>query len=269
MQIPKEKRLRLSVNAPSTPGKPLCIQPGSEQNVCGIIASLSDNAHKDSKTCVHRERLAADMDLAPLWKGIVLGLGAAAPIGPVNVEIARRSLRGGFIAGLLLGCGAVTIDVLYLALASLGVASMIGRPGMMLVVGIIGAGVLAYLGIGALRSAWKHSALASATNDSAMPPPRRNYVTGLVMTALNPLTLAFWFAATPSLAADASRRQIPLACAGVAIGALSWVCFFATLMSLARRLNRRRVEAIADAVGGVTLIGFALYTIWRVITPFL
>ena len=27
-------------------------------------------------------------------KGVILGLGAAVPIGPVNVEIARRTLRG-------------------------------------------------------------------------------------------------------------------------------------------------------------------------------
>lgn len=185
-------------------------------------------------------------DFAPLWKGIVLGLGAAAPIGPVNVEIARRSLRGGFRAGFLLGCGAVTIDVAYLALASLGVATVVvGRPRLMLAVGIIGAGVLAYLGVAALRSAWKHSSLSSAGEAATLPLPRKNYVTGLVMTALNPLTLAFWFAATPSLAAD-GQRDLPLACAGVAAGALSWVLPFrgpdepgATTESPPRRGDRR------------------------------
>ena len=30
-----------------------------------------------------------------LGNGLLLGLGAAAPIGPVNVEIARRTLRHG------------------------------------------------------------------------------------------------------------------------------------------------------------------------------
>src|SRR5688500_18429255 len=102
------------------------------------------------------ERISLLIELAPLWKGMVLGLGAAAPIGPVNVEIARRSLRGGFGAGLLLGCGAVTIDVVYLALASAGMATLVvGRPRLMLAVGVVGAVVLGYLGATALRSAWK------------------------------------------------------------------------------------------------------------------
>src|SRR3954452_25223415 len=53
-----------------------------------------------------------------VFKGIALGLGAAAPIGPVNVEIARRTLRFGRGAGFLLGCGAVTIDVGYAVVTS-------------------------------------------------------------------------------------------------------------------------------------------------------
>jgi len=50
--------------------------------------------------------------------GLALGLGAAAPIGPVNVEIARRTLRFGRRAGFLLGCGAVTVDVGYAVVTS-------------------------------------------------------------------------------------------------------------------------------------------------------
>ena len=39
------------------------------------------------------------VSLGLIAKGIALGLGAAVPIGPVNVQIARRTLRGGFGAG--------------------------------------------------------------------------------------------------------------------------------------------------------------------------
>src|SRR4051794_29175597 len=59
------------------------------------------------------------MSLLLLLNGVGLGLGAAAPIGPVNVEIARRTLRFGRRAGFLLGCGAVTVDVFYAVVTSL------------------------------------------------------------------------------------------------------------------------------------------------------
>src|SRR5438067_13866243 len=84
-------------------------------------------------------------------KAVILGLGAAAPIGPVNVEIARRTLRGGFRAGFALGCGAVTVDVTYAVLASFSLRPVLSRPWLLNVIGIAGAALLAYLGISCLR----------------------------------------------------------------------------------------------------------------------
>ena len=52
------------------------------------------------------------MHRALLLQGILIGLGAAVPIGPVNVEIARRTLRGGFLAGLFLGATQFELTVL-------------------------------------------------------------------------------------------------------------------------------------------------------------
>ena len=78
------------------------------------------------------------MGIGILWKGITLGLGAAAPIGPVNVEIARRAIRGGFWAGFLLGLGAVTVDVSYVILASLSVKLFLDYPRVMLGMGVAG-----------------------------------------------------------------------------------------------------------------------------------
>ena len=67
------------------------------------------------------------MAIPLILKGVALGLGAAVPIGPVNVELARRTLRGGFSRGFALGCGAVTADVTYAILASFGLGPVLKR----------------------------------------------------------------------------------------------------------------------------------------------
>src|SRR6476620_1411581 len=89
-------------------------------------------------------------------KGLLLGIGAAAPIGPVNVEIARRTLKGGFRAGFALGCGAVTVDVTYAILSSVGVAQLVNQPAFYLAGQALGAILLTVLGviswIGAIRA---------------------------------------------------------------------------------------------------------------------
>src|SRR5580765_6294021 len=93
------------------------------------------------------------MDLSMLARGCLLGIGAAAPIGPVNVEIARRTLRDGFRAGFALGCGAVTVDVTYALLTSLGISKLAGHPSIYWPIQIIGAMLLAYLGMISARDA--------------------------------------------------------------------------------------------------------------------
>src|SRR4051812_50000553 len=70
--------------------------------------------------------------LHPYWtlllNGVLFGLGAAVPIGPVNVEIARRALRGGVWGGGGLGCGAGTPGVGYTLLYSIGVGPVTDQP---------------------------------------------------------------------------------------------------------------------------------------------
>ena len=205
------------------------------------------------------------MGLAILWKGITLGLGAAAPIGPVNVEIARRAIRGGFFAGFLLGLGAVTVDVTYVVLASFSVRLFLDRPRIMLGMGVAGGAFLILLGIECLRAVRKQW---SEPDGEAGPPPRRNYLTGLVMTALNPMTLAFWFFA-PKMTEVKESGEMPLLCAGVAIGTFSWVCFFAALMSAAGKKGKQRAVALANLAGGLTLLGFGGRAIWKVVHPYL
>jgi threonine/homoserine/homoserine lactone efflux protein len=199
-----------------------------------------------------------------LWKGILLGLGAAAPIGPVNVEIARRALRWGFAAGFLMGCGAVTVDVSYAAVLSLGAAPLVQRGRLLTVLGVLGAALLAWLGMRCLQSAWRQR---YGRVEEAATGGRGHYLTGLAMTALNPMTLVFWFVAVPGVAGQLTldpAAQLPVLCGGVFLGAFGWVCFFSALMSAAGRAARHAALVAADVAGGLMLLGFSAAAIWRV-----
>lgn len=195
--------------------------------------------------------------------GVMLGLGAAAPIGPVNVEVARRSIRGGVRAGVMLGCGAVTVDTVYVVVAGLGVRPLLWSRGAVLGLAVVAAGLLAYLGIQCLLAARKE--WAREIGEGRPEGVRRNYLTGLLMTAANPMTLAFWFAVVPTLVRGSGvdlAGGLPSAAAGVACGALAWVGFFASLTAWAGSFARRVTSIVADVAGGVLLIGFAALTLY-------
>ena len=208
------------------------------------------------------------MSPSAILSGIALGLGAAVPIGPVNVEIARRSLRGGFFAGVAFGCGAVTVDMTYAIVSSLGVRPLLGHRWIILALSVGGIGLLVYLGVMSLRAAWTSRRADPDAIINAVPPPSLHggYVTGLLMTLLNPITLAFWFLVVPAttlkLGLDPSR-DLPAICLGVFLGTISWVTCFAGVLTWLGRFRKATWIVAADTIGGLVLLGFAAAAIWR------
>jgi len=217
--------------------------------------------------------LLSPTSLAPLLDGLLLGLAAAAPIGPVNVEIARRTLRDGRAAGFALGCGAVTVDVAYAIVTSLALTPVLRYPRVTTALSIAAALLLTYLGVACLRAALRpRTADADGSQrEGNNPPLTRHYVTGLLLTALNPMTLAFWFVAVPGAVATPAaasttvppRPTLALVSVGVFAGAFAWVCFFTTLIARLRHFGRERWIAWIDLAGGLTLLTFAGRAIWR------
>jgi L-lysine exporter family protein LysE/ArgO len=203
--------------------------------------------------------------------GLTLGLGAAAPIGPVNVEIARRALRGGFWAGFALGCGAVTIDVTYAILSSLSLGPLVGRRDVQLTIGIAGFVLLVYLGLLSLASAKQHLGTdplkENRPAESAPAAHLGAYQTGLLMTLVNPMTLLFWFIVLPGRGANTQdpRHDLPMICAGVFIGTLGWVVAFSGFLGWLGRWRRNWWMAAADGLGGLMLLTLAFVGLWRLI----
>ncbi len=207
----------------------------------------------------------------PLLKGLLLGIGAAAPIGPVNVEVTRRTLKHGFRAGFALGCGAVTVDVVYAVLTSLGVAQLTGHPAVFLSIRIIGAILLTVLGVMSWISAIRALRnMPETIEPTALSTLRSGYVTGLLMTFFNPMTLLFWFTAVPATTGSAHQQgDLPIICIGVFIAALTWLTFFTGMLKWLRRWRRQWWMLAADALGGSMLLGFAGYAFWTSLARFL
>lgn len=201
-------------------------------------------------------------DLRIFAAGVLLGLGAAIPIGPVNLEIARRAITFGFPSAVCLGLGAVSIDVVYALLAVTGVSVASGSPYVFYPLALAGTLFLSFLGISSLRSARKALAQgwAELPADSDAPPLGRSYLTGLAMTSLNPMTLAFWFGGISSqaLSLSAQPRQLPFLAGGVFVGTVSWVLTASTFLALLGRWRKPWWLAAADLVGGLLMLLFAL-----------
>lgn len=206
--------------------------------------------------------------LAVLGKGILLGLGAAVPFGPVNVEITRRTLGQGPRAGLGIGAGASTIDVCYATLVALGAAPLVKFAIIRQVLTVLSIILLTFFGLMSIKSAL----FETNRTDAIAVGPKRSfgacYLQGLAMTGLNPFTMLFWFTVVAGQVANVagqSPHALPMLCIGVFASTIGWVIFFVTVLSLVHRAVGPKLRVAADIFGGVTLLGFAIYTLWTCI----
>lgn len=213
------------------------------------------------------------MSLQLLLQAYLLGWAVAAPIGPVNIEIIRRSLRHGLLAGFLVGVGATLIDMSYMLLTSFGLARFFETRGVLLVCFVAGGGLMAFLATMALRDAvrcWRGAMPAVDAPEEGGPARpdgrilRRSLLVGLLMTAANPMTIGFW-ATLPSLFFHGripGAGAILAATAFVWLGTISWVGSLMGILVVARRLVGPRLFAVASGLGGLAMGWFALRFWW-------
>ncbi|HTW95867.1 MAG TPA: LysE family transporter [Tepidisphaeraceae bacterium] len=202
------------------------------------------------------------MPESALIHGLLLGAAAAGTIGPVNIEIARRTLRIGWSAGFLLGCGAVTVDFVYAILSSLGMAPLLTHPTIAVILGI--AGGLLLIALGFLSAMAAFQPLDLSTSITQRPSPPVSYATGLAMTSINPITVAFWFISVPGSLPTRGGQTFEVAL-GVFLAAFAWIWFFPATIHFAGQRLRGRVLTITDLLGSAALLTFGGISIWRVI----
>ena len=193
-----------------------------------------------------------------LGQGMFVGVALAAPIGPINVEIVRRCLRGGFRNGWLVGAGALSADTLYAVLVVSGLTPLADRPAIRLPLFLAGAAMLGYVGWSSLRAAF-----TGAEPAAVAPSGRRSYATGFLMAALNPMGIVYWLSIGAALVATAvdqvGTAGSPLLVGGVFFGILCWVTFLSALGLVARPFVTGTGMRWVTGLSGVLILGFAVW----------
>lgn len=197
--------------------------------------------------------------LALVAKGLLLGLGIAAPVGPIGVLCIRRSLADGFRAGLATGLGAATADALYGVIAGFGLTAL----SQFLVAqqfwfGLLGGMFLLQLGMRTFiaRPAERAAQASGGTWFAA-------YASTLFLTLTNPLTILSFVAvfAGLGLATDSSWSGATALVLGVFAGSTAWWLFLSGAVSAFRtRITPATLQWINRA-SGVLIAVFGLYAV--------
>ena len=191
-----------------------------------------------------------------LLRGLLLGFSIAAPVGPIGVLVIRHSITSGRGAGLMTGLGAAAADGLYGLAGGLGlsaVSTLLVEHALWLKLG--GGAFLLWLGIRTIVGL-----SGSEERKAVRSGHTRTFLTGLVLTLSNPLTMLSFAAMFAGLGVGAGTgsNSVGWLVAGVFTGSALWWLILSTTASLARtRMTPERLRWVNRA-SGVIIAAFGV-----------
>lgn len=127
--------------------------------------------------------------LTSFLEGFLLGMGAAIPLGPINLLIMNHALRD-YKSAVLIGFGAMSADTLYLALILLGLSTFFNNPLISFTLGALGSLFLLYVSYEIFKQ--RHIILHPDSTKIYKKDFFKYYMQGFALTFINPYTVAFW-----------------------------------------------------------------------------
>jgi putative LysE/RhtB family amino acid efflux pump len=212
--------------------------------------------------------------LVLILSGMIIGLIAAVPIGPVNLICIRRTLQCGTVYGFKSGLGAALGDGLFATVTGFSITAVAQLiEGYSTILQVIGGILLLVIGVRMVLTP---------------PPPRINesfgpYLNGdlknctngkngnrssasamastLALTITNPATLFFftaWFASYGGLANNPSFFAAAFAVIGVVLGSATWWLILTTVVGKLHARIDDNVVRIINGVSGALVAVFGL-----------
>ena len=150
--------------------------------------------------------------LAPIFKGLLLGLILSISLGPVIFAILKQSITNGRKAGYLFVAGVSTSDICLLLIANIFTSIFLLVLNHKAFIAMAGAGFLLLLALYTLF--FKKIKIESDENGEEKVFRKRDYlgiyISGFLMNTLNPSVFIFWFAWTAAIGASAAETNNPV-----------------------------------------------------------
>ena len=150
--------------------------------------------------------------LAPIVKGLLLGLILSIFLGPVIFAILKQSITNGRRAGYIFVAGVSTSDIALLLIANIFTSIFLLVLDHKAFIAMAGAGFLLLLGLYTLF--FKKIKIEYDEKGEEKVFRKRDYlgiyISGFLMNTLNPSVFIFWFAWTAAIGASAAETNNPV-----------------------------------------------------------
>jgi threonine/homoserine/homoserine lactone efflux protein len=192
-------------------------------------------------------------------KGMIIGIVASAPMGPVGVLCIQRTLNKGRAYGFVTGTGAALSDMLYALLTGYGLSfiyDIISNQSTLFWLQIIGASIMFIFGLHTFRTNPMKNTRNVSRNKSSL---LQNGITGFFITLSNPTIILLFLGLFTPLNFMLPEQPFFMQCIGylsIFGGAMLWWFFITYVVSKLRvRFDVRGIRVINRIIGVAVMLG--------------
>lgn len=203
------------------------------------------------------------------FKGLLVGILASAPMGPVGILCIQRTLQKGRSYGLVTGAGAALSDIIYALITGLGMSSVmdfINNEQTLFWFKLVGSIMLFVFGLYMFRTDPRKCFRPKAKKKGTLA---HNFVTAFLVTFSNPLII-FLFTALFALLTFVVPEHLFEQCVGytsIVVGAMLWWLGLTYVIDKMRNnFGLRGIFVLNRTVGTIVLVvsvAYALMTLFH------
>ena len=159
------------------------------------------------------------------------GFAASIPLGPSGLESVSRSISKGFKAGFKVSLGAVSADIAYIIIINLGLLTIFTKNTKMNGLFWLISGFFLIL---STRISLKPKRSDSRLQKAIYKHASNGFLTGFLITFLNPTTPSIWIALSGTLFnvwRHHGRLFFTVSILSMIIGSITWFCVLNILVS--------------------------------------
>ncbi len=193
-----------------------------------------------------------------VFKGILIGLMASAPMGPVGVLCIQRTLNKGRWYGFITGIGACVSDIIYALFTGFGmsfVMNFVGNEHNRFILQISGSVVLLLFGIYCYRS--NPTKNMHKSNKNQKGTLAHNGITAFLVTLSNPLIIFLFIFLFAQFAFVVNDRpfEMTVGYASIILGSMLWWFGLTWLIDKVRgKFDNNGILLINRVVGCIVVI---------------
>lgn len=192
-------------------------------------------------------------------QGLLLGFGAALPLGPINILIMNEALQS-YKKAVSIGLGAMSADVSYLFLISYGITNYLQEPMLLQLLATVGGIFLIYLAFLIFKGRNHHTQKMTIKKDITL---FSNYIKGYFLTLLNPYTLLFWLSVTSY---STTTTSLGITLLGLVCAIMIWIFAMPYFIYKKRALISDNISTIIATLSALIIFLFGASLLFKSIS---